>query len=302
MPRPRTTAEPDTPKVLDKALRVLEAFGEQSPEWSEAALQYQLDIPSTTLNRIVRGLERAGYLLRGADGRYRLGLAAVRLGTRAAASLDLPAVLEPHLRELSRRTGELVILAVPDLATGHAVYAAIADSPKRLRVTAELGTRVPLTAGATARTILAFQSRTRIDAVLTRPLERLAAGTLTDVRTIRRGLTTIRQRGWGLSWQETYDGAWAVAAPVLDGAGCALGAFGVATPISRHSRAVQTANRDAAADVAARATLALRVGEGAGPPATSLSAGSSAVPRSHRPRDNPPRLRAEPARARPSRV
>jgi DNA-binding IclR family transcriptional regulator len=261
VPRPRTIAQPETPKVLDKALRVLEVFGEQSPHWSEAALQQQLDIPSSTLNRIVRSLERAGYLLRSPDGRYRLGLAAVRLGTRASASLDLPAVLEPYLRELVRRTGELVILAVPDLAAGRAVYVAIADSPKRLRVTAELGTSVPLTAGATARTILAFQPRAQIDAVLTRPLERLAAGTLTEVRTIRRGLATIRHRGWGLSWQETYDGAWAVAAPVLDGGGRAVAAFGVATPISRHSRSVQMGNRDAVLDIAARASSALSVGQ-----------------------------------------
>ena len=265
MPRPRTTADPDTPRVLEKALRVLEAFGEQTPEWSEAALQQHLGIPSSTLNRIVRGLERAGYMLRGADGRYRLGLAAVRLGTRAAASLDLPAVLEPHLRELARHTGELAILAVPDLAAGRAVYVAIADSPKRLRVTAELGTRVPLTAGATARTILAFQSRAEIDAVLDRPLESLAAGTLTDVREIRSSLATIRRRGWALSWEETYDGAWAVAAPVLDGAGRALAAFGVATPISRHSRAVQSANRDAALGLARAASSALRVGEPGSP-------------------------------------
>jgi DNA-binding IclR family transcriptional regulator len=270
MPRPRTTAEPETPKVLDKALAVLEAFGEESPEWSEAALQQQLAIPSTTLNRIVRGLERAGYLLRGADGRYRLGLAAVRLGRRASASLDLAAVLEPHQRELARRTGELVILAVADLATAHAVYVSLADSPKRLRVTAELGTRVPLTAGATARTILAFQARAQIDAVLARPVARLAAGTLTDVVTIRRSLARIRRRGWGLSWEETYDGAWAVAAPVLDGNGRALAAFGVATPISRHSRTVQTGNRDAVLALATAASRALRIGEPAEAPARSL--------------------------------
>src|ERR1700733_8981111 len=140
MPRPRTNPEPDTPKVLDKALRVLEAFDEQSPEWAESELHDRLAIPSTTLNRIIRGLERAGYLLRAGDGRYRLGIAAARLGARASASLNLPAVLEPQLRELGRRTEELVILAVPELSTGRARYVAIADSPKRLRVTAEVGT------------------------------------------------------------------------------------------------------------------------------------------------------------------
>jgi DNA-binding IclR family transcriptional regulator len=263
MPRPRTKPEPDTPKVLDKALRVLEAFGEQSSEWSEAALRDHVAIPSTTLNRILRGLERAGYLLRAADGRYRLGVAAVRLGNRASASLNLPAVLEPQLRELARRTEELVILAVPELATGRGVYVAIADSPKRLRVTAEVGTTVPLTAGATAKTILAFQPAAQVDAVLERAPERLAAGTVTDRSAVRRQLATIVARGWGFSWEETYDGAWAVAAPVLDDEGHAFAAFGVATPISRHSHPVEAHNRAAVIDAARRAASSLRVGQGA---------------------------------------
>lgn len=261
MPRPRTNPVPDTPKVLDKALRVLAAFGEHSAVWSEAALRDHVGIPSTTLNRILRSLEQAGYLMRGGDGRYRLGAAAVRLGQRASASLDLPAVLEPHLRELARRTEELVILAVPDLTRSRATYVAIADCPKRLRVTAEIGTTVPLTAGATAKTVLAFQRPVDIDAVLKRPAQRLAAGTITNQAEIRRQLATIARRGWGLSWEETYDGAWAVAAPVLDSEGRAVAAFGVATPISRHSRRVEAGNRAAVIDVAPRAASALRLGE-----------------------------------------
>jgi DNA-binding IclR family transcriptional regulator len=263
VPRPRTKPEPDTPKVLDKALRVLEAFGEHSSEWSEAALREHVGIPSTTLNRILRGLERAGYLLRGENGRYRLGVAALRLGNRASASLNLPGVLEGELRAIARQTGELAILAVPDLATGRATYVAIADSPKRLRVTAEIGTSVPLTAGATAKTVLAFQPQAHIDSVLRRPRERLAAGTLTDPRAIRKNLAAIARQGWGSSWEETYDGAWAVAAPVRDGDGHAFASFGVATPITRHSRRVESNNRRAVLDAAARGSSAFRRGEGA---------------------------------------
>lgn len=247
--------------MLDKALRVLDAFGEQSADWSEAALREHIEIPSTTLHRILRGLERAGYLMRGSDGRYRLGVAAVRLGNRASASLNLPAVVAPQLRELARRTQELVILATPEAATGRATYIATADSPKRLRVTAEVGTTVPLTAGATAKTILAFQPPAQVQAVLSGPLQRLAAGTLTDRKTIRAQLATIARRGWGFSWEETYDGAWAVAAPLLDDEGHAFAAFGVATPISRHSREAEAINRDAAIDLATRAASAFRVGQ-----------------------------------------
>jgi IclR family transcriptional regulator, acetate operon repressor len=263
VPRPRTNPNPDTPKVLDKALRVLDAFGEASTAWSEAALRDYVGIPSTTLNRILRSLERAGYVRRGADGRYRLGGAAMRLGSRASASLELPALLDPHLRELARRTEELVILAVPDIATGRATYIAVAECHKRVRVTAEIGTTVPLTAGATAKTILAFQPKHEIEAVLARAPERLAAGTIIDPKRMRRELAAIAQRGWGVSWEETYDGAWAVAAPVLDDDGHAVAAFGVATPITRHSRPVEDDNRAAVTEVAPRAASALRLGHGA---------------------------------------
>jgi DNA-binding IclR family transcriptional regulator len=262
VPRPRTDIVPETPKVLDKALRVLEAFGAQSPEWSEADLRRQLDIPSTTLNRIVRNFERSGYLLRTDTGRYRLGIAAIRLGNRASASLNLPAVLDSQLHAVARETGELVILAVPEFSTGLARYIANAESSHRLRVTAEVGATVPMTAGATAKTLLAFQPRAQIEAVFARPLERLATGTLTDPAVIRQQLATIRNQGWGFSWQETYDGAWAVAAPLVDDEEQAFAAIGIAAPTTRHTDEFEDRLREAVLDAAARAAVTLRVPHG----------------------------------------
>jgi DNA-binding IclR family transcriptional regulator len=263
MPRPRTSVTPETPKVLEKALRVLEAFNAQSPEWAEVDLRRALGIPSTTLNRILRHYERSGYLLRTEAGRYRLGVAAIRLGNRASASLNLPAVLDSQLHAVARDTGELVIVAVPEFSTGHARYIANAESSHRLRVTAEVGATVPMTAGATAKTLLAFQPQPQIEAVLARPLERLAGGTVMDTPAIRADLETIRARGWGFSWEETYDGAWAVAAPLIDGEEQALAAIGIAAPTTRHNDELEKRLRDAVIGAAeqAAATLRLRGGE-----------------------------------------
>ncbi len=197
MARPRTDAGPDTPKVLEKALRILESFGGESTGWTEGALRAHLAMPSTTLNRLLRSLESAGYVLRDEDGRYRLGIAAVRLGLRASASLNLPAVLDTELRRLATGTEELVILAMPEFSSGLARYVATVDSRKRLRVTAEVGTGVPLTAGATAKTLLAFQPPPQIDAVLTQPRERLAAGTVTGAKAIREQLDRDSPAGVG---------------------------------------------------------------------------------------------------------
>jgi DNA-binding IclR family transcriptional regulator len=253
MARPRTDADPETPKVLDKALRVLDAFGGTRDRWTEADLRRHLGMPSSSLNRILRGLERAGYVLRDEAGSYRLGIGAVRLGDRARASLDLPGIVDAELRALAQATSELVLFAVAEPALGTALYIAAVDSPQRLRVTAELGTRVPLTAGATARSLLAFAPEALREQVLARPREPLAQGTLLNEAEIRGRLDLIRANGWGISWQETFDGAWALAAPILDAGGNALASIGVAAPISRHSDEVEKATRQALLRAVARA-------------------------------------------------
>jgi DNA-binding IclR family transcriptional regulator len=258
MARPRSDPDPDTPKVLDKALRVLEAFGAAHDQWSEADLRRHLGMPSSSLNRILRGLERAGYVRRDAAGAYRLGIGAVRLGDRARASLDLSGIVDAELRALGQVTNELVLLAVAEPALGTALYMAAVDSPQRLRVTAELGTRVPLTAGATARSLLAFAPDAVVDQVLARPREPLAEGTLLDEAAIRERLAHVRANGWGMSWQETFDGAWALGAPILDEEGHALASIGVAAPISRYSEAAEEATRQALLSAVVRASERLR--------------------------------------------
>lgn len=242
--------------MLEKALRVLEAFTDQSPAWSEAALRRHLSIPSTTLNRILRSLERAGYLVRHEDGRYQLGVAAIRLGQRASRTLNLATVLDSHLRALARETGELAMLAVPEFPAGLARYINTVESASRLRVTAEVGTAVPITAGATAKAMFAFQPDDRIELVLSRELRALASGTITDPGVLRGQVTEIRQRGWAFSWEETYNGAWAIGAPLVDfDKQTAFASIGCAVPVSRHSEEVEQAIREAvlqAAEAAAR--------------------------------------------------
>lgn len=258
MPRPRSGDAVEVPKILEKALKVLEAFESQAPLWSEVDLRRHLGLPSTTLNRLLRSLEATGYLLRHDDGRYQLGVAAVRLGNRASEVMNLATVLAPVLREVARELDELVLLGVPEFPAGIARYLAGIESSNSVRVISEVGSAVPLTAGATAKVILAFQPEERIESVLGKPLRRLAAGTLTDAGAVREDLARIRERGWGFSWEETYDGAWAVAAPLLDEQRqVAFASIGVATPTSRHSDRLESRIHEIVAAAAERAAREL---------------------------------------------
>jgi DNA-binding IclR family transcriptional regulator len=241
MARPRVSATPDTPKVLDKAIRVLELFDGPSPERSESDIARELGLPRTTVNRILRGFEQRSFLVLLPGGSYRLGPAVIRLGRRAAATLDYASLLRPRLEQLAADTRELVILAVPEPDTLTVRYAAVIDSPHRLRVTADVGLSIPITAGASAKALLAFLPDDVVERVLARPITPLAAGTRIAPDAVRDDLAGIRERGYAFSWEETFDGAWAVAAPVVDADGTAVAAIGVATPTTRHSRIIEQA-------------------------------------------------------------
>src|SRR5215211_9534250 len=101
------------PKVVEKALRVLDLFTLERPSWSVTEIARELDLPTATAHRIVRALEDRSYLAR-SDMRYRLGYATLELGRRAVASVDLRTRLGPVLRELAQAAGETALLTVYD--------------------------------------------------------------------------------------------------------------------------------------------------------------------------------------------
>lgn len=175
-----------------------------------------------------------------------------------APDAHLAAVLDSQLRDIARETGELTMLAVPEFPAGMARYIATADSASRPQVTAEVGSSMPLTAGAAWKAILAFQPQERINLVLRRELPRLAEGTPTDPKVIREEVKTIRRLGWAFSWEETYDGAWAVAAPLVEAdKGTAFASLGIEVPTARYSRAVERAICGIVVQGAARAVQTL---------------------------------------------
>ena len=223
------------PKVLEKALRVLDLFTVDNPSWSVSEIARELELPTATAHRIIRALENRSYLAR-IDSRYRLGLAAVDLGRRAMASVDLRARVAPVLRELGRATGETVLLNVYDEAHHGSLCIDRIEATHDLRLTIQIGRVTPIHAGASAKALLAFLGEATIAEVLAQPLERLAAGTITDPEAMRKELTAIRRRGWASSYEENNIGARGLAAPILANA-APVASVGLAAPTARWSKA-----------------------------------------------------------------
>lgn len=223
------------PKVLEKTLRVLDLFTVEHPSWSVSEVARELEMPTATTHRIIRALERRSYLTR-IDSRYRLGFAAVDLGRRAMASVDLRARLAPVLRDLARATGETVLLNVYDEIHHGSLCIDRVEATHDLRLTIQIGRVTPIHAGASAKAILAFLDEPLIAEALAQPLAKLAPGTITDPEALRKDLAAIRRRGWASSYEENNDDAWGLAAPVLVN-GQPIASVGLAAPAARYSKA-----------------------------------------------------------------
>ena len=242
------------PKVLEKTLRVLDLFTVEHPSWSVTEIARALQMPTATAHRIVRALEARSYLAK-VGPRYRLGFAAIDLGRRATASVDLRTRLREVLRDLARTTGETALLTVYDERHHGSLCIDRIETTHSLRLTIEIGRVTPIHAGASAKALLAFLDEAIIEEVLSRDLEGLAPGTVTEPDLLRNQLGEIRSRGWASSYEENNVGAWGIAAPIVVG-GRLVASIGFAAPTARHSdstvRSLARLVREAARESEAR--------------------------------------------------
>lgn len=258
MPRPdaKTPKKGSSLKVVEKTLRVLELFTPERSEWTVTEISRDLGLPLATTHRILGTLVENGYLMRAEQARYRLGLAAIDLGRRAAASVDLRSALHPILRKLAAETGESVLLSTHDEARRGALTIDRVETSHTLRLSLEIGRVTSLHAGASSKAMLAHLEPAVRDEILAEPLAPLTPKTITDPARLRREMTAIRARGWAFSSEENDLGAWGISAPILvDDRLVAV--LGVAAPTARYSSETRDRFARMVVDCAREAAAAL---------------------------------------------
>lgn len=221
-------------KVLDKAVSLLSLFKPEHAEWAIADLQESLQIPRSTLYRLLHVLCHHGFLAEDTVSRkFQLGPAAVDLGRRAHQLTELRRVAVPILQQLRDASGETVLLMVVNQARTRSVCIEQIESRHGLRLIREAHADLPLYAGAASKVLLAYMGSDEIERVLSERLRSLAPRTMTTPRLVRRDLVAIRRRGYAFSREETNEGAAGIGLPILDDQGTLHAGIGVVGPAVR---------------------------------------------------------------------
>lgn len=231
-------AVPGTQSVR-RALSLLAAFDDRTPEWKASDLAREMELNRTTVYRLLSALEQAGLLQQ--DPRtdaYRLGPEAIALGARAARQSDLRSAARPELESLAANARETATLEV--LAGGRTLILDEAPGPAVLGPSMEIGTRWPAHATSSGKALLAWSSPDGSAggdgnplADLPDPLPRHTERTIVDRDALGAELARVRERGFATARGELEEGYVAAAAPVRDASGSVVAAVSVAGPSSR---------------------------------------------------------------------
>ena len=125
------------------------------------------------------------------------------------------------------------------------------DGPHIVRDSNWVGRRTPLHCVANGKVLLAWQSPTFVERILSQPLMHFTIHTITDPKVLREELAHVRTYGYATALGEIEDGLNAIAAPVRAASGEIVAAISVSGPAYR-----VTADR-----VAELGTLILRAAE-----------------------------------------
>lgn len=221
-------------QVLDRACRILEALG-QGTSLSASALSREVNLPLTTVWRILDALSSHGFVKQEDEGRgYGLGPQLVVLASRVQLSANLSVDAQPTLRMLADKTGEDAGLSILQGDQAIVINRVFGSNP--LKIIERAGRPVTLNCGAFRKVLLAYQDDVWInDYVSKTTFKTYTENTITDPILLMKELERTKSSGFGLSFEEFFLEAGGIAAPVFDAGGGIVAAISIAAPMSRLS-------------------------------------------------------------------
>lgn len=228
-----TSEDRDQVNSLVRGLDVIRAFAQGTPSMTVSEIAGLSGMNRAAARRFLLTLVRNEYA--GTNGKlFWLRPKVLELGFAGLSSISLSELAQPVMDGLVSRFGETVFLVVLD---GHdVVYVARARSAKVFSVDLVVGSRAPAAPMSSGRVLLAGLADDALAAWLRRAdLVRHTEHTITQRKSLRKEILSVRETGWCLVDQEYEIGLRSASAPVKDSSGQVVAALNVTCPTPRMS-------------------------------------------------------------------
>lgn len=176
-----------------------------------------------------------------------------RLAAAILSNWNFSNLIRPFMQDLSKKTGETVILGVMSRETESMTYVEIIEGPHPIRYHIPVGVTRALYANASGKLLLAFADREWRESFLSTVVFKVKTNTPINRTLLRRELATIQKEGISCSIDFYMKGVSSIAAPVFNANGECVASLTAVGPTERVVKDLDSLKK-IVKDVAAKAS------------------------------------------------
>ena len=201
---------------VKKAFAILSAISSSKEGLGVSELARGLNMAKSTVHGMTAALEEVGAVMRDPrTKRYKLGFTLLEIGRSAYSQIDLETSARPIMEDLMEKTQTSVFLGI--LNWDHVTVLDIVESRQDLKITAPVGTTMPLFAGSVGKVFLASMDEEQAAKIVkSKGLPQFTENSIVDSELYYQELKRVKQKGYAVDDEEYILGVRAVAAPIKD--------------------------------------------------------------------------------------
>jgi len=198
--------------AVDKCFAILSLLAETRQPLGISEISKRLELNKSTVFNTIHTLVDLRILENGTNGKFILGTRLYTLGNTAGKSSQLIQTVRPYLEVINQKTRLSAFLGI---RTGlHAIILDKVDSAYDIKISSDVGMRLPLLAGAGGKALLAQLPDKKIDRILAQNrLKKFTPNTNTDKTVYKKEIRKTRKRGIAFDFEEYIEGIVAFAIP-----------------------------------------------------------------------------------------
>lgn len=213
-------------RSIARAVDLLNLFNVHHPTRELREMVTLTGLPKTTVVRLLATLEALRLVVDRGDVSYGLGAGFLRWVRLSESIWEVNSETRKVMRDLVDECGETVNVYIRQETDR--VSIAQEEGTATVRSVIDVGVRLPLTTGATAKVLLGGAPAAVVE-------ELVANSTGLDLDTLKRQVASVRETGYAVSHGERELGASAVAAPIRAADGRVIASLSASGPTSRFS-------------------------------------------------------------------
>jgi DNA-binding IclR family transcriptional regulator len=199
--------------AIDKCFSILALMAEAKRPFGFNEIVKSLGLNKSTVFNLLHTLNDLAVLEKGPDGLFRLGTRLFILGNAAAGGSDLIQTVHPYLETINRELRLSTFFGI--LSDQEVIIVDKADRALRMKVSSEIGMRIPIFAGVAGKALLSQLPESEIDEILSGITpKRYTPRTIVDKRVYRKEILRVRKDGIAYDREEYIEGLNAVAVPL----------------------------------------------------------------------------------------